>query len=183
MSLIFKKGTWQTQQCLLMPEYFICYCQQLLRMSCNVVNEWGCKLEEYCIYRYGVIVTDRLLKNKKPTWCHLLYLLYFLDTQHVSGINMSIFRSLRLCCWTVKLTVLFLDCCVLELGCGSARVVSGLPAEASATDIHVPSDRQQSSPSCNSRSSESTFLTESDNTRQTRNRTSDCSTVLRREGA
>ena len=26
--------------------------------------------------------------------CHLLYLLYFLDTQHVSGINMSIFRSL-----------------------------------------------------------------------------------------
>ena len=24
----------------------------------------------------------------------------------------------------------FLVCCVLELGCGSARVVSGLPAEA-----------------------------------------------------
>jgi len=60
------------------------------------------------------------LKNKKPTRCHLLYLLYFLDTQHVSGINMSIFRSLRLCCWTTTLTVLFLDCFVLELGCGSA---------------------------------------------------------------
>ena len=26
--------------------------------------------------------------------------------------------------------LLFLDCCVLELGCGSARVVSGLLAEA-----------------------------------------------------
>ena len=26
----------------------------------------------------------------------MLYLLYFLDTQHVSGINMSIFRSLQL---------------------------------------------------------------------------------------
>ena len=33
------------------------------------------------------------LKNKKPTRRHLFYLLYFLDTQHVSGINMSIFRS------------------------------------------------------------------------------------------
>ena len=29
------------------------------------------------------------LKNKKPTGCHLLYLLYFLDIQHVSGINMT----------------------------------------------------------------------------------------------
>ena len=38
---------------------------------------------------------------------HLLYLLYFLDIQHVSGINMSIFRSLRLCCWTAALAVLF----------------------------------------------------------------------------
>jgi len=69
-----------------------------------------------------------LLKNKKPTWCHLSYLLYFLDTQHVSGINMSIFRSLRLCCWPTTLAAFFLDFCVLELGCGSARVVSGLPA-------------------------------------------------------
>ena len=69
-------------------------------------------------------------KNKKPTRCHLLYLLYFVDTQHVSGINMSIFRSLRLCCWTTTLAVSFLDCCVLELGYCSARVVSGLPAEA-----------------------------------------------------
>ena len=51
------------------------------------------------------------LKNIKPTICHLLYLLYFLDTQHVSGINMSIFRNLRLCC-------------------GSARVVSGLTPAA-----------------------------------------------------
>jgi len=44
----------------------------------------------------------------------------FLETQHVLGINMSIFRSLRLRCWTNTLAVLFLICCVLELGCGSA---------------------------------------------------------------
>jgi len=47
------------------------------------------------------------LKNKEPTRYHLLYLLCFLDTEHVSGINMSIFRSLRLCCWTTTLAVLF----------------------------------------------------------------------------
>ena len=67
-------------------------------------------------------------KNKKPTRCHLLFLFYFLQTQRVSGINMPIVRSLRLCCWTTTLVVSFLVCCVLELGCGSARVVSGLPA-------------------------------------------------------
>jgi len=66
--------------------------------------------------------------------CHLLYLLYFLDTEHVSGINMFIFMSLRLCCRTTTLAVLFMDCCVLVLGCGSAGVVSGLLAEAGSPD-------------------------------------------------
>jgi len=71
---------------------------------------------------------------KKPTRCNLFYLLYFLDIQHVSGINMSIFRSLRLCCWTTTLAVLFFDCFVLGLGCGSSRVVSGLPASVDSPD-------------------------------------------------
>jgi len=35
---------------------------------------------------------------KDIAFLKLLYLLYFLDT-HVSGINMSTFRSLRLYCW------------------------------------------------------------------------------------
>ena len=34
-----------------------------------------------------------IVEELKPTRCHLLYFLYFLDTQHVSGINMYIFRS------------------------------------------------------------------------------------------
>jgi len=44
-----------------------------------------------------------------------------------------------------------MDCCVLELGCGSARVVSGLPAEASASspdttlaELHPNPNTQQS---------------------------------------
>ena len=41
-------------------------------------------------------------------------LFYFLETQHVSGINMSIFRSSRPCYWTTTLAVSFLICCVLE---------------------------------------------------------------------
>jgi len=37
---------------------------------------------------------------KKLTRCHSSLLFYFLEAQHVSGVNMPIFRSLRLCCWT-----------------------------------------------------------------------------------
>jgi len=80
------------------------------------------------------------LTNKKPTRCHLLLLFYFLETQHVSSINMSIFRSLRLCCWTTTLAVSFFIFCVLELRCGSAGVVSRLPAEVvlqPAARIHL----------------------------------------------
>jgi len=56
-----------------------------------------------CVHsiRYKEEVPQQWKKSvfvEEPTRCHLFYLLYFLDTQHVSGINMSIFRSLRLCC-------------------------------------------------------------------------------------
>jgi len=41
--------------------------------------------------------TPVLLKYKKPTWFHLLFLFFFLDTQHFSDINIPIFRSLPVC--------------------------------------------------------------------------------------
>ena len=107
-----------------------CYAEWL-KHSFVFNNATGmCHLRIYFPYFWCLLDCASLwwLKNKKPTRCHLLHLLYFLDTQHVSGINMSILRSLRLCCWTTTLAVLY--CCVLESGCGSARVVSGLPAEA-----------------------------------------------------
>ena len=56
--------------------------------------------------------------------------LFFLYAQQVSGITMPIFRRLRLCCWLTTLVVLFLVCCVLEVRCGWARVVSGLQLTA-----------------------------------------------------
>jgi len=60
----------------------------------------------------------------------LAILFHFLCTQHVSDINISIIRSLRLCCWITTLVVLFLVWCVLEFRCGQVGVVSVLQASA-----------------------------------------------------
>ena len=57
------------------------------------------------------LIAGVLLKYKKPTRCHLLYLLYFLETQHVSGINMSIFRSLRKSRKLLKMYILMRETC------------------------------------------------------------------------
>jgi len=46
-----------------------------------------------------------IVENKRPTWCHLLFLFHFLCAQHVSDINISIIRSLRLFCWITTLVV------------------------------------------------------------------------------
>ena len=60
----------------------------------------------------------------------LAILFHFLCAQHVSDINISIVRSLRLFCWITTLVVLFLVRCVLEFRCGWVGVVSVLQAEA-----------------------------------------------------
>ena len=60
----------------------------------------------------------------------LSILFHFLCAQHVSDINISIIRSLRLFCWITTLVVLFLVRCVLEFRCGWVGVVSVLQAEA-----------------------------------------------------
>jgi len=46
-----------------------------------------------------------IFENKRPTWCHLLFLFHFLCARHVSDINISIIRSLRLFCWITTLVV------------------------------------------------------------------------------
>ena len=60
----------------------------------------------------------------------LAILFYFLCAQHVSDINVSIIRSLQLCCWVTTLVVLFLFHCVLDIWCGWVWVVPMLQAEA-----------------------------------------------------
>ena len=54
----------------------------------------------------------------------------FLGAQHVSDINISFIRSLRLCCWITTWVVLFSVRCVLEIWCGWVWVVPVLQAEA-----------------------------------------------------
>ena len=70
------------------------------------------------------------LKNESQTCCHLLFLFHFLSAQHVSDINISIVRSLRLCCCITTSVVLFSVRCVLELWCSWFWVVFVLQAEA-----------------------------------------------------
>jgi len=60
----------------------------------------------------------------------LAILFHFLFAQHVSDINISIIRSLRLFCWITTLVVLFLIRCVLEFRYGWVGVVSVLQASA-----------------------------------------------------
>jgi len=60
----------------------------------------------------------------------LAILFHFLCARHVSDINISIIRSLRIFCWITTLVVLFLVRCVLEFRCGWVGVVSVLQAEA-----------------------------------------------------
>ena len=54
----------------------------------------------------------------------LAILFHCLCTQHVSDINISIIRSLRLCCWITTLVVLFSARCVLEIWYGWASACS-----------------------------------------------------------
>jgi len=58
----------------------------------------------------------------------LAILFHFLCAQHVSDINLSIIRSLRLFCWITTLVVLYLVRCVLKIRCGWVGVVSVLQA-------------------------------------------------------
>jgi len=59
----------------------------------------------------------------------LAILLHLLGAQHVSDINISIFRSLRLYSWITTSVVLFSVRSVLELCCGWYLVVFVLQAE------------------------------------------------------
>ena len=67
-------------------------------------------------------------------------LFHFLYSQHVSDINISIIRSLRLFCWITTLVVLFLVRSVLELRCGWA---SACNTDTTQTQPHRNSNTQR----------------------------------------
>jgi len=58
-----------------------------------------------CVHGVRQLQTISQLNKERPALCHLLY--YFIITaQHVSDVNTSIFRSLRLICWVISWVVL-----------------------------------------------------------------------------
>ena len=75
----------------------------------------------------------------------LAILFHFLCAQHVSDINISIVRSLRLFCWITTLVVLFLVRYVLEFLCGWVGVVSVLQAEAACNTDTTPTQPHRNS--------------------------------------
>ena len=72
-----------------------------------------------------------IVEEQKTNLMSFAVLFHFLCAQHISVINISIIRSLRLFCWITTLVVLFLVRCVLEFRCGWVGVVSVLQASAS----------------------------------------------------
>ena len=74
-----------------------------------------------------------LVEERKTNLMSLAILFHFLCAQHVSDINISIIRSLRLCCLITTPVVLFSVCCVLEIWCGWFWVVPVLQASACNT--------------------------------------------------
>jgi len=74
----------------------------------------------------------------------LAILFHFLCAQHISDINISIIRNLRLCCWITTSVVFFSVRCVLEIWCGWFWVVLVLQAEASASDDRCGNSTTQS---------------------------------------
>ena len=66
----------------------------------------------------------------KTNLMSLAILLHFLCAQHVPDINISIIRSLRLCCWITTSVVLFSVRCVLEIWFRWFWVVPVMQAEA-----------------------------------------------------
>ena len=88
----------------------------------EVLNNSGHKsfanLLEYMVFnrKYSKILSYTWrMKDQLDVTCYILF--HFLCAQHVSNINISIIRSLRLC-WITTSVVLFSVRCVLELWCG-----------------------------------------------------------------
>jgi len=72
-----------------------------------VCGNWkGYVVKHTCVHLIFIgLCVIVIVENKRPTWCHLLFLFHFLCAQHVSDINISIIRSLRLFCWITTLVV------------------------------------------------------------------------------
>ena len=96
-----------------------------------------CKTNNNCNLMFiGPCITV-IVEEWKTNLMSLAILFQFLCAQHVSDINISIFRSLWLCRWITTSVVLFSVRCVLEIWCGWVWVVLILQAEAQPVCIKI----------------------------------------------
>ena len=79
-------------------------------------------------------ITVQIADEWKTNLMSLAILFHLLCAQHVSDINISIFRSLRLCWWITTSVVLFSARCVLEPLVWAVLVVFVLQPEACKTN-------------------------------------------------
>ena len=99
------------------------------------------------------------MKDQLDVTCYFFF--HFLCAQHVSDINISIIRSLRLCWWITTSVVLFSVRCVLELLV--RLVLSGVRFASWSTTVLQPAKRTPPK----------TSRTKSSNTQRTENKTTD----------
>jgi len=106
----------------------------ILHMSKNLPHYHSrCQILNLMFSGLCIIV---IVEEWKTNLMSLAVFFHFLCTQRVSDINISIIRSLRLCCWITTLVVLFSVHCVLEIWCGWVWVVSTLQANKT-TDVII----------------------------------------------
>ena len=100
---------------LLLLIYWICFMKLYPKYWAN-----ECLKEDLMFIGPCIIV---IVEELKTNLMSLAILFHFLCAQHVSDLNISIIRSLRLCCWITTSVVLFWVRCVLEIWCGWFWVV------------------------------------------------------------
>ena len=87
-------------------------------LTALLVYNWICKNKFYCVgsKKNNVLIpTKKIIDEWKTKLMSLATVFHLLCAQHVSDINISIFRSLRLCWWITTSVVLYSVCCVFEL--------------------------------------------------------------------
>ena len=109
----------------------------IYRCSWRNSSHYGQQNVNICLLKETTVIFDEWKTNLMS----LAILFHLLCAQHFSDINISIFRSLRLCWWINTSVLLFSVRCVLEIWCGWFWVVPQISntqqTENKTTDVVI----------------------------------------------
>jgi hypothetical protein len=114
---------------------FIQYIEELTTISLHK------NMLSYLMFIGACIIV--IIEEWKTNFMLLAIVFHFSCAQHVSDINISIIRSLWLCCWITTWVVFFSVRCVLQICCGWFWVVHVLQPEASACKQWVAQKKRE----------------------------------------